>query len=773
MANKYELRRRALKEARGRSVSRQYGDGTQPQGYVAPLPMDRPLITAGICIGLVLLITALYVQTARHDFTVCDDNDYIYKNPMVIQGLNWNGVKWAWGDSHAGNWHPVTWMSHMLDYQLFGTWQPANQRYVDSWPGGHHLVSMAIHCANAVLLFLALRLMTGTLWPCVAVTALFAVHPLRVESVAWAAERKDVLCGLFWMASMVTYAIYARRRPLWRSSPPEAAGTLAMYSLVTLFFGLGLTAKSMAVTLPCVFLLLDAWPLGRWRKALWPPGHRAGGGPDLVSAAWLFVEKLPWFAMVLYDCQQTVVGQDKGVALNSLEAVPLGPRLLNALISVGAYLGQMFWPAGMAPFYPHPHMYPNGWNSSTYCQAMIGGIILLNVTGAVIWFWRKSYLAVGWFWFLGALMPVIGILQVGTQARADRYTYLPMIGVYLMVVWLLKEAADRWPQTRIALAAAAVLVFTLLSAITFKQVSYWINSYALFQHAVEVTDNNWFAYNHLGIQYNDDGIELLKTDPQAAQDKFDHSAEEFKKSIEIKPDYDFGHNNLGVYYAREGRSRNLGLAGTYFRQALRVNPRYADAFNNLALVLSEEGKLDEAIACHLAGLQVHNDRASDHNNLCRVYMKKGDLENAMMQNTISLQCDPNFLGAWRCRAEIYIQQNNFDEALKCAQRMIAIDAKSLEAVQTQLIVARTCLTMASKSLELHRPDDAIQVLSQFLKISDAVPEIYNARGRAYFQKGDLDHAREDFEHLVRISPQFPGAQANLSAIRAQLAGPRK
>ena len=242
--------------------------------------MDRPWLTAGALLRAVLLITLLYVQTAGHEFTVCDDNVYIYKNPMgspsgLNFGANQRNGHWAFADAHEGNWHPLTWMSHMLDWQMLGTWEPENKRYVDSWPGGHHLVSMGIHCANAVLLFLALRLMTGTLWPSFVVAALFAVHPLRVESVAWAAERKDVLCGLFWMASMLAYAFYARRRPFGESSPPEVAGTLGIYLLVTVLFGMALLAKSMAVTLPCVFLLLDAWPLDRWRKALWPPGQPA------------------------------------------------------------------------------------------------------------------------------------------------------------------------------------------------------------------------------------------------------------------------------------------------------------------------------------------------------------------------------------------------------------------------------------------------------------------------------------------------------------------
>jgi tetratricopeptide (TPR) repeat protein len=693
---------------------------------------------------------------------------------------------------------------------------------------------MGIHCANAVLLFLALRLMTGTLWPCVVVTALFAVHPLRVESVAWAAERKDVLCGLFWMASMLAYAFYVRRRPLLQSSLPEAAGTLGIYLLITLFFGLALLAKSMAVTLPCVFLLLDAWPLDRWRKALWRSGRRAGAGPDFVSASRLLFEKLPWFAMVIYDCQQTVIGQDKGVALNSWEGLPLGPRLFNALISLGAYLGQMFWPAGLAPFYPHLYILKSGWSgwgTSSYCQAVIGGIILAVVTAAVIWFRRKSYLAVGWFWFLGTLMPVIGILQVGTQARADRYTYLPMIGVYLMIVWLLKEAADRWPQTRIALAAASVLVFTVLGAVAFKQVSYWINSYVLFEHAVAVTDKNWFAYNHLGIQYDHDGMELLYHDPQAgtqlrdsiafavkkwgleklaetdkqqaAQILLDHSAENFKNSIDIKPDYDFGNNNLGVYFARKSKPEDLALAEKYFRGALRSNYRYADAFNNLGSILRRQGKYREAVESHLNGIKIRPDRASDHNNLSATYLALDELDNALLQNDLALRCDPNFVGAWLTRAELLRRQKKLDEAAECLKTIVRIDPKSPDAPRIRFQIGmlyaeqkrfgdaveylKTIIQIDPNSIdstrarfqigtlyaEQKRFDEAIAWYTRVLAVISNDPQVYFSRGEAYQKKGDLNRAKDDFEQVVRLAPQFPGAGEKLSAIRSRLADPQK
>ena len=469
MANKYELRRRALKEARGRDNN----PFAAPSSYTPPPRMDRRGLTLALSLGLVALITALYVQTAvrgillprsqrhisvqkgiyepivGHDFTVCDDNVYIYgeERPQVKGGLTQplaelkdyflhgkpktfaelrgNAIVWAFADAHEGNWHPLTWLSHMLDWELFsgGSWEAENLRYKYSWAGGHHLVSMGIHCLNAVLLFLALRLMTGTLWPSFVVAALFGIHPLRVESVAWAAERKDVLCGLFWIASMLAYAWYARRRPTGASFAvaigiagimtiiiivslhallfldleiktslsvlalmiglviagmlidgslgSDSRGTrlakIGSYLLITLFLALGLMSKSMIVTLPCVFMLLDIWPLRRWQRALWPSG-RGGAGPDLAAMLWLVVEKIPWIAMVMGDAYITVYGQNKGVALSNWESFPLDARLWNAVVSCGEYLRQSLWPTGLAPFYVHPQVIPDGWTTEIYVK---------------------------------------------------------------------------------------------------------------------------------------------------------------------------------------------------------------------------------------------------------------------------------------------------------------------------------------------------------------------------------------------------------------------
>lgn len=872
MANKYELRRRALKDSTNYGSTRGGAKGGQSPswGHTPPVPMDRRGLTVALCLGLVVLVSALYVQTARHEFTVCDDNVYIYEKPQIRTGLTWESAKWAFQDAHEGNWHPLTWISHMLDWQVFshGTWEPENRIYKDSWAGGHHLVSMFLHCINAVLLFLALRVMTRTLWPSFVVAVLFAAHPLRVESVAWAAERKDVLCGLFWMASMLVYALYARRPRLLQSSSNETLGTLVLYLLLCVFMALGLMAKSMIVTLPCVLILLDIWPLDRWKRALWPEGP--GGELDLFGGLWLLLEKVPLFGLAAGDCYVTVYGQAKGVALNSFEGLPLGVRVLNAVESCGEYLRQTVWPTGLMPFYAHPHMIPHGWTREFYVKFWIYGLLILLITAlAGAFFRRRPYLAVGWLWYLGALIPVIGIIQVGTQARADRYTYLPMIGVYLMVAWLLKDLADRWPRVRPFLAAGGMVVLAAMSVATFQQVSYWINSYKLFKHSIGVTEKqyfgydasgavdlekaksvaktetNYFAFNHIGIAYDKDGKEFARTDPNAAQQAFDHSAAAFAASLGIKPDYDFGNNNLGVYFARPGKSHNARAAETFFRGAIVVNPRYADAFNNLGIVLAEqgrdllkEGKLEEALAKfedsarqHGNGLGVRNDRASDHNNLCGVYLQislahkamkeraeqahdadrassEADLQSqflkrAMNEDEVALLCDPNFVGAWMTRLDILREQNKLDDMVPCWERIIEIDPRAQEAVQAlnglvtryveqknpekalaclektgarfvqaaagkppSLELIRMPFALALIYLNLKQPDKAIAWLDQIVAIDRSLPQVFDVRGTAYATKGDLVHAKADFEQVYTLAPQFPNIQEKLRAVNA-------
>jgi len=404
------------------------------------------------CLYAALLVTvfAVYLQVRHFDFVNFDDPEYIGGNYHVRAGLTWAGVRWAFQSTAAANWFPLTWISHMAAYQIFG---------LDS--GWHHLVNLLFHALASVLLLSALRRMTGALWPSAFVAFVFALHPLHVESVAWVAERKDVLCAFFWCLTLWCYARYA-------DSPSPAS-----YACVVLAFAGGLMSKSMIVTLPLVLLLLDFWPLRReWRRAL----------------LW---EKTPLLTLAAAVSVVTLVSQQQGHAVRSLTALPLSERLANAAWTYVVYMGRMFWPAGLAVYYPYSHHLPS-W------QLLLAAIVLSGVTLlAVRWYRSCPYLAVGWFWYLGTLVPVIGLVQVGGQSSADRYTYLPTIGLTIVLAWAALDLLKRYPQARNAVTIAAAAAVSICLVLTAIQTSYWANSGLLFQHAVDVTTGNYIADNNL------------------------------------------------------------------------------------------------------------------------------------------------------------------------------------------------------------------------------------------------------------------------------------
>ena len=459
----------------------------------------RPWLAAA---ALALAVAAIYGQTYHHTFTSFDDDIYILNNPEVTGGLSWKGFVWAFG-YHAANWHPLTWLSHMLDAQLFGL-----------WAGGHHLVSAAIHATNAVLVLLLLRGMTGSFWPSAAVAALFAVHPLRVESVAWAAERKDVLAGLFWLLTTGAYVRYTRR--------PAPLGALA----VAVLFALGLASKPMLVTLPFTLLLLDGWPLGRART---PTGRSA-------PAVWGFLalEKAPLFLMSILSSLVTYKGQSTGV-IKTVEA-DLPARLANAAVSYVAYLGSFVWPKDLALLYPFP-------SRGIPWAATGAALAALTIVSATVFLARRRapYLLTGWLWYLGTLLPVIGIVHVGGQARADRYTYLPLIGVILALAWL---AAAWWPRRtadRYALAALFAACLAAFGAVAASQAAHWKNDLSLYTHATRVTTGNFLLLNNLGTALLEAG-------------RFAEASAVFEDAIRVNPEHCNAHYNLGRALLNAGRT---------------------------------------------------------------------------------------------------------------------------------------------------------------------------------------------------------------------------
>lgn len=494
-----------------------------------------------------------YLQIKDHCFITFDDDQYVTANPMVLAGLTWQGMVQAFTTFQTGNWHPLTWLSHMLDAEVYGL-----------NPGGHHLTNLFFHLANTLLLFLFLEGVTGARWPSAMVAALFALHPLHVESVAWVAERKDVLSTFFWLATMGAYALYV------------SAPAVKRYLSVIVLFALGLMVKPMLVTLPFVLLLLDYWPLGRVQFEMAPGGDHAikVKGRRLKPGYWLLVrEKIPLLGLAAASCLITVLAQ-KGVGtVIPLAIWPLDARIASSLVAYVKYLVKLFWPYPMIFFYP---LAPVPW-----WEAVWAGLTLVFLTVFLLYGARRHpYLGVGWLWYLGTLVPVIGLVQVGGQAMADRYTYVSFIGLFIMVVWGAAEATSGWRHRQIirSTGAAALILACLLSS--WGQVGYWRNSETLFIHAININPKNYMAFNHLGMSFANEG-------------KLEGAIVMFKKSIEVDPYYPYAYNNLGVVYGRLGR---LEEAVANYKIAIRLKPSGAVFYRNLAMVYRHQGKIAEAKA---------------------------------------------------------------------------------------------------------------------------------------------------------------------------------
>ena len=420
-----------------------------------------------VTVLLVVATLAVYAQVIRHDFVNFDDDKYVYENSHVRSGLTWKGIAWAFTTTVGGNWHPLTWLSHMLDCELFGL----NAGY-------HHLVNVLLHILNSFLLLLVLEKMTGAFWRSATVAALFALHPLHVESVAWVAERKDVLSTLFFMLILWAYVPYAERPSRKR------------YGLICAFLVLGLMAKPMLVTVPFVLLLLDYWPLERLQldESKGSDGTRGrpgrSGGGRKQAALRLIAEKVPLLALVAVSSAVTFVAQQRVGAMSMGTSVPLSGRIANALVSYFAYIGKMFWPSHLAVFYPYRHAVP-AWEWAGAALLLVGLSIIVVLAGQ-----RRRYLSVGWFWYLGTLVPVIGLVQVGAQSMADRYTYVPLIGLFLIAVWGAADLTAVWSRGRTGLRALSGVVIVGCMVATSFQVGTWKNGLTLFGHALKVTKAN-------------------------------------------------------------------------------------------------------------------------------------------------------------------------------------------------------------------------------------------------------------------------------------------
>jgi protein O-mannosyl-transferase len=682
-------------------------------------PKHERLAVLVVCCSLLLTVLAVYNPTTGHEFLICDDDVYVYVNRHVSEGLTWENVKWSLTRSAAGNWHPLTWLSHILDVSCYGI-HPGMELWKGPEAGGHHFTSVLLHAAGAVVLFLALRRMTGALWCSAFVAAMFALHPLRVESVAWVAERKDVLSGLCWMLTLLAYAGYASRPAVGR------------YLAVVCCFALGLMSKSMVVTLPCVLLLLDFWPLRRWRPQGDCPSFRVNddGTVPLVSAplfprrslGWLLAEKVPLLALSAAVCVIVAATQHDVGTVSTVSRVPLEVRLANAAVSAVAYLWSMIWPVDLAIFYPHPLALANYSPDRLMWQGVAAGVLLLAITLAVLWnLRRRPYLAVGWFWYLGALVPVSGLVQVGTQSRADRYTYLPMIGVSIMLAWGAAELVARSGRVKTVVGVAAGAILVAWTLLTVRQVAFWQDSFTVFRHAIEATENNYFAHNHLGMAYLRDGNE-------------EEAASEFAKAVEIAPGYDAANANLGASYASR---KQYDKALPYLQAAVRVNPSKVGCRSNLGTVYTYLGRLDEATAEFRHALEIDPDDAQARLNLGRALCRAGKTAEMLVEWREVIRLVPNSIGVRRSAARLLATYpdaslRNGKEAITLAQRAVelsnaedplALDA--LAAAQAEIgqfqLAEETANQAAALAARQQKPDLAESIKGRIPLYKDGKP----------------------------------------------------
>jgi protein O-mannosyl-transferase len=689
---------------------------------------NRRLVLS-LCVILVIVPLAVFWQVKNHDFITLDDYLYVTENAHVQEGVSFEGLKWALTAGHASNWHPLTWLSHMLDVQLFGL-----------NAGRHHLMNVFFHIMNALLLFLILRRMTKGLWQSAFVAALFALHPLHVESVAWVAERKDVLSTLFWMLTLGAYAYYAERPEVQR------------YLFVLGFFVLGLMSKPMLVTLPFVLLLLDYWPLGRFqqvkqdrdhppnlpppknitqekKKRVKVPSQKAGqqegqagkpaGQPRIRL---IFLEKVPLLVFSIISSVITVCYQHD--ALSSLQLLPMNERISNTLVSYVKYLVMAIWPRNIAVFYPLTDVQPL-W------QILAAALVLLAATSFCIWKTRRfPYLGVGWFWYLGTLVPVIGLVQVGSQAMADRYSYVPLIGVFIMTAWGIPELLKNRDHRKVLLGMLSGIAILACIVLTWVQLGLWQDSVTLFSHALKVTTNNYFAHKNLGIAllnqgksedamdhfraalHINQGDALTWNSLGTAYEKSGQTAkavEAYQQSLRINPQDANSWNNLGIAY---GKSGQMAKAVEALQRALRINPKHEEAWNNLGNALGESGKRAEAIEAYRQALNINPKHANAWNNLGTVYGESGEITGAIEAFQRALQVNPERASVWNNLGMVYRKSGQTDKAIEAFQ----------EALRANPRYAKAWFGLGVVYREAGRREQALEVYEQLRSIDPAAAD---------------------------------------------------
>ena len=681
-----------------------------------------------VCLLLAIVTAALYWPMIGHDFVDYDDRQYIIENPHVSPGLTWSGVLWSFQCGYAANWHPLTWISHMVDCSLFGL-----------NPAGHHLMNLLFHVANTVLLFLLLRQMTGSIWRSFFVAALFGWHPLRVESVAWAAERKDVLSTCFWLLTMLAYTRFVRE------SKVQSPKSKVFYALSLVLFLAGLMSKPMVVTLPFVLLLVDFWPLRRCR--CWgagensasevdrkrPPSDSATEGPS-ACARRLIREKLPFFALTLLASVMTYVAQNSGGAVRSWVELPLGVRCTNAVMSCLRYLAKTFWPSDLVVIYPYYQHWP--------LSLVIAATLLLGVLSALfaLQFRRFPYLIVGWLWYLGTLVPTLGLVQVGSQAMADRYMYIPGIGLLILVVWGLTDllGSKPWQRKGLAWLGSAALVGCFIG--TSLQLGYWQNGETLFRHVLAVTRENYVACEILGKIMDNKG------EKEAAFTLFD-------EAVRIEPRDPLAQYNLGTALMKKGKVEE---AIGHFAIALKLDPKFADPHSNWGKALLDEGKLDEAEVHLSRAVELQPDNAEMRYNLGTLLLMRSNVTGAVDQFTEALRLKPDHPDARKNLAFALIRLGRAAESIAHLSQVVRLQPQNPQA-HVQLGLAL---------LDDNRPDEAEAQFSTALRLQPGDAQCQYHLATALIRQRKSKAAVFHYREALRLQAEYPDALNGLAWVLA-------
>ncbi len=693
-----------------------------------------------ICLALAILTIVAFWSVKDCGFVNLDDSIYVFENDSVKSGLNADSLRQAFSFklTSVGHWHPLTWLSLMLDHSLFGL-----------NPSGFHLVNLLFHVINTLLLFLVLYRMTGEIWPCAFVACLFAIHPLHVESVAWVTERKDVLSSLFWMLTLGAYSYYVEKRGWQR------------YSLVLLFFALGLLAKPMVVTLPFVLLLLDFWPLRRFQaitpdnriqaETLKPaatgkdqkkskkkgPSKETPEGikPAVPRYSWslaypLLREKIPFFLLIIPSGIATYLAAQNAGAVSTVEAIPLIVRVGNAFIAYITYIGKMIWPINLAVFYPYPQ-------DMVLWQIPTAALLLIAVTAVVFWLMKKApYLATGWLWYLGTLVPVIGIVQAGAQAMADRYTYISLIGIFIMIAWGVPDLLKKWPWREKLLIASAALIILCLAILTWKQVGYWRSSITLFNHCLQATEKNYLAHGNIAHALAEEG-------------KHKEALSHCNNAIAIAP------GALG-YLCRANAYRKLGqdqLAIEDYNEAIRMKPDFAESYASRGGTYSNLGQDQLAIEDYSEALRLEPNFAEAYLGRGTAYGKLGQGETAMKDYDEAIRLKPRFAEAYLTRGNAYLKLGQDQQAVKDYSETIRLKPDFTEAY----------LARGNSYVKLGQNQAAIKDYNEAIRLKPDFAEAFAERGNAYSRLGQYPQAIADYNEAIRLKPDHAEAYNNRGA----------